>query len=240
FSGPSHEEISRSIKNVPVPSILFSSYGANFNITNIQCINTDLSSCDDKIKLEGNGFLYSDENLLPVFPDWLEFRIYTNNSISSLNDDSNLYPSIILVDPDLYKQLDSNDSQYLKSSNPEDKVSSITLQNYYFLSPFQIHTVLLERIEFQDLDTSLENGSAKDIYKTTTKHLVHYFGYSSKMMFSGQLNNSIFLNGSRLYATLQIQSMSSILTTYKEVNKASSTTVIAFLSGLGGSTAFLL
>ncbi|RIB17759.1 hypothetical protein C2G38_2142445 [Gigaspora rosea] len=245
FSGPSHEEISRSIKNVPVPSILFISYGANFNITNIQCINnTALSSCDDKITSVGNYFFYSDENLLPDFPHWLEFRIYTDNSISSQNDDSNLYPNIILIDPDLVKQLYSDDLQLLKSSNPLDKMSSITLQNYYFLSPFQIHTVLLERIEFQNLDISLENGSAEDIiYKDASEHLVHYFGYSSKMMFSGQLNNSIFLNGSsssRLYATLQIQSMSSILTTFKQVNKVSSTTVVAFLSGLGGSTSFLL
>ncbi|CAG8787753.1 21135_t:CDS:2, partial [Gigaspora margarita] len=241
FSGPSHEEISRSIKDVPVPSIVFYSNGANFNITNIQCINnTALSSCDDKILFDGINFSYFDENL---FPDGIEFRIYINNSISSLNDNiSNQYPSIILIDPETYKQV-VDDSRILKFSNSEDKVLSIVLQNYYSLLPFQIHTVLLERIKFQDLDTSLEYGSAEDIYKKTSKHLINYFGYSSKMLFTGQLNNSIFLNGSnssRLYATLQVQSMSSILTTYKEVNKVSSTTVLAFLSGLGGSTTFLL
>ncbi|KAF0487204.1 hypothetical protein F8M41_022589 [Gigaspora margarita] len=206
--------------------IVFSSNGANFNIINIQCINnTAFSSCDDKILFDGINFSYFDENL---FPDGLEFRIYTNNSISSLNDNiSNQYPSIILVDPETYKQVVSDDSRILKSSNSEDK----------------IHTVFLERIEFQDLDTSLEYGSAKDIYKKTSKDLVNYFGYSSKMSFTVQLNNSTFLNGSsssKPYAALQVRSMSSILTTYKQVNKVSSTTVLAFLSGLGGSTAFLL
>ncbi|KAF0487205.1 hypothetical protein F8M41_022590 [Gigaspora margarita] len=242
FSGPSHEEISRSIKDVPAPSIWFSSNDVNFNITNIRCINnTALSSCDDKILFDGTNFYYFDENL---FPDGLLFLIYTNNSISSLNNNlTNLYPNIVLFDPETYKQLFSDDLQILKSSNPVDKLLSIGLQNYYTLSPFQIHTVLLERIEFQDLDTSLEYGSAKDIYKKSSKHRVNYFGYSSKMVFTGQLNNSSFLNGSsssQLYAMLQVRSMSSILTTYKQVNKMSSTTVLAFLSGLGGSTAFLL
>ncbi|CAG8614211.1 4347_t:CDS:2 [Gigaspora margarita] len=203
-----------------------------------QLNNTAFSSCDDKILFNGINFSYFDENL---FPDGLEFRIYTNNSISSLNDNiSNQYPSIILVDPETYKQVVSDDSRILKSSNSEDKVLSIVLQNYYSLLLFQIHTVFLERIEFQDLDTSLEYGSAKDIYKKTSKDLVNYFGYSSKMSFTGQLNNSTFLNGSsssKPYAALQVRSMSSILTTYKQVN---STTVLAFLSGLGGSTAFLL
>lgn len=248
---------------------MFSSNGANFNIINIQCINnTAFSSCDDKILFDGINFSYFDENL---FPDGLEFRIYTNNSISSLNDNiSNQYPSIILVDPETYKQVVSDDSRILKSSNSEDKVLSIVLQNYYslllfqvtktlifimlifisfsyslfiYLIQLQIHTVFLERIEFQDLDTSLEYGSAKDIYKKTSKDLVNYFGYSSKMSFTVQLNNSTFLNGSsssKPYAALQVRSMSSILTTYKQVNKVSSTTVLAFLSGLGGSTAFLL
>ncbi|CAG8599364.1 7787_t:CDS:2, partial [Dentiscutata erythropus] len=169
FTGPSSLQMSRSAGDVPVSAVNF--IPGSSQINNITCtiVNTTATSdCSNNITTNTDYSVYHN-NILFSSSLTVEFQIYTVDSTNSKT-----------------------------ASHIQDKLSSLLYENLYTLSPFQWNYILLERIQYQDLDTSLEKAMFTEVASKTSEHRVNYIG------------------------------------------KVSSTTVVGFLSGLGGSTAFLL
>ncbi|CAG8715497.1 6369_t:CDS:2, partial [Dentiscutata erythropus] len=246
FTGPSSLQMSRSVDAVPVPAVIFLS-GSSLINNNITCTfsDTTVTDCSIKIKYFTDYSIYFDNNALFSSSSIIEFDIYAADSSNFF------YPVVILLDPETYNQIDlsgffsggsiiGGSIGSKTTSNIQDKLSSLLYENIYTLSPFQENYIFLERIQYQDLDTSLEKAKFTKVTSKTSEHRVNYYGLSTRILSVGQYSNANFPNQTIPYTTLQISNMSSILTTYTQVNKVSSTTVVSFLSGLGGSTAFLL
>ncbi|CAG8499130.1 10496_t:CDS:2 [Dentiscutata heterogama] len=229
FSGPSTLQMSRSIADVPVP------------LDSIDTSDTSVTSdCSQNIQNYTDYFVYLSNTSFSSLST-VGFEIYTVDLSNSS------YPIVILLDSATYTQFGDyftggsiSTKGSKTTSNIQDKLSSIVFENFYTLSPFQYNYIFLERILYSDLDTSLDKARFTKVVSKSSKHRVKYFGLSTKIFSLGQYSNADFPNVTIPYTTLQISNMSSILTTYTQVNKVSSTTVIGFLTGLGGATAFLL
>ncbi|CAG8794410.1 6965_t:CDS:2, partial [Dentiscutata erythropus] len=144
------------------------------------------------------------------------FGIYTVNSSNSS------YPFVIPLDSATYSGYFSSDGISIEGSKP------------------QVNNIYLERIQYQYFDTSSEQARFTKVASKSSQHRVKYFGLLTRILLFRQYSNADFPNQTTPYSILQITNMSTFLTTYTQVNKVSSTTVAGFLSGLGGSTAFLL
>ncbi|CAG8761892.1 1448_t:CDS:2 [Dentiscutata erythropus] len=213
FSGPSLLQMSRSVGDVPVPAVIF--VPGSSPINNISCVDTTVTyDCSNNIQNYTDYFVYLSNFSFSKTYNQINFSDFLSGGSISLASSKT-------------------------TSNIQNKLSSLLCENLYTLSPFQVNYILLERIQYQDLDTSLEKDMFTKVASKSSQHRVKYFGLSTKILSLGQYSNADFLNGPTPYTYLQISNMSTILTTYTQVNKVSSTTVVGFLSGLG-STAFLL
>ncbi|CAG8795832.1 21352_t:CDS:2, partial [Dentiscutata erythropus] len=233
FSGPSSLQMSKTVGNVPVPAVIF--FPGSSPIINISCLDTTVT--------------YDCSNNLINYTDYIVY--FSNSSFSSTSTvlfliytvdlNSSTYPYVTLLDSATYTKYNDyfivSGSISLKgsktSSNIQDKLSSLLYENYYTLSPFQWNYIFLDRIQYQDLEISSEQAMFTKVASKSSQHRVKYFGLSTRMFPIGQYSNADFPNVTIPYTLLQISNMSTILTTYTQVNKVSSTTVAGFLSGLG-------
>ncbi|RIB13123.1 hypothetical protein C2G38_2099078 [Gigaspora rosea] len=215
-------QMSRSqVNNIPVPVVFISFNSTVFSNFNINCsyiLATGATiSCNDKLSnITDNSvitFVYNDpstnftDGTSMTMPVGFDFRISANNSFANdLSPAFITYPTIRLVDPDLFVNTDRH---------ADDKLTVVLSEesNMYVLSPYQRQIVWLDRVKYSDLGGSLKRGVLSVAVKSS-KHSFNYFGLLTRMQTFNPLNPQVV--PSQFTNTFEIYNQSSTLVTYKE------------------------